>query len=157
MAGRRLGIDEHSYLKHFQFVTMVVDVDKHAVLHIGDDRSVETPASYFESLSIDERLAIEAIAMDMWDPYRRTVRDYVPDGDTKITFDKFHVMRHVIEAMDQVRRRQQRELRRRGDRRLTGTKFLWLKTTVVGTSPRRAGGNSVNRARARSSPLARGR
>jgi transposase len=130
MAGRRLGIDEHSYLKHFQFVTMVVGLDEQTVLHVADDRSAETLASYFEGLSIDERLAIEAIAMDMWDPYRRTVRDYVPDGDTKIVFDKFHVMRHVIEAMDQVRRREQRELRARGDRRLTGTKFLWLKTAV---------------------------
>src|SRR5439155_23136474 len=60
----------------------------------------------------------------------------VPDGDLKIVFDKFHVMRHVTEAMDQVRRREQREqreqreLRARGDRRLTGTKFLWLKTRV---------------------------
>jgi transposase len=130
MAGRRLGIDEHSYLKHFQFVTMVVDLDEQAVLHVADDRSADSLASYFDSLSNDERLAIEAIAMDMWDPYRRTVRDYVPDGDTKIVFDKFHVMRHVIEAMDQVRRREQRELRARGDRRLTGTKFLWLKTAV---------------------------
>ena len=130
VAGRRLGIDEHSYLKHFQFVTMVVDLDEQTVLHVADDRTAETLASYFESLSIEERLAIEAIAMDMWDPYRRTVRDYVPDGDLKIVFDKFHVMRHVIEAMDQVRRREQRELRARGDRRLTGTKFLWLKTKV---------------------------
>jgi transposase len=130
VAGRRLGIDEHSYLKHFQFVTMVVDLDEQTVLHVADDRSAETLASYFESLSIDERLAIEAIAMDMWDPYRRTVRDYVPDGDLKIVFDKFHVMRHVTEAMDQVRRREQRALRKRGDRRLTGTKFLWLKNQV---------------------------
>jgi transposase len=130
VAGRRLGIDEHSYLKHFQFVTMVVDLDEQTVLYVGDDRTAATLASYFESLSIEERLAIEAIAMDMWDPYRRTVRDYVPDGDLKIVFDKFHVMRHVIEAMDQVRRREQRELRARGDRRLTGTKFLWLKTKM---------------------------
>ena len=130
VAGRRLGIDEHSYLKHFQFVTMVVDLDEQTVLHVANDRTAETLASYFDDLSIEERLAIEAIAMDMWDPYRRTVRDYVPDGDLKIVFDKFHVMRHVIEAMDQVRRREQRELRARGDRRLTGTKFLWLKTRV---------------------------
>jgi len=130
VAGCRLGIDEHSYLKHFQFVTMVVDLDEQTVLHVADDRSAETLAGYFESLSIDERLAIEAIAMDMWDPYRRTVRDYVPDGDTKIVFDKFHVMRHVTEARDQVRRREQRALRKRGDRRLTGTKFLWLKNQV---------------------------
>jgi transposase len=132
MAGRYLGIDEHSYLKHFQFVTMVVNLEEQTVLHVADDRTAETLAGYFGGLSIEDRLAIEAIAMDMWDPYRKTVRDYVPDGDTKIVFDRFHVMRHVIEAMDQVRRRENRVLRQRGDRRLTGTKFLWLKTHVGG-------------------------
>jgi transposase len=131
-AGRYLGIDEHSYLKHFQFVTMVVNLEEQTVLHVADDRTAETLAGYFGGLSIEDRLAIEAIAMDMWDPYRKTVRDYVPDGDTKIVFDRFHVMRHVIEAMDQVRRRENRVLRQRGDRRLTGTKFLWLKTHVGG-------------------------
>jgi transposase len=130
VAGCRLGIDEHSYLRHFQFVTMVVDLTEQTVLHVADDRTAESLAGYFASLSLEERAAIEAIAMDMWDPYRKTVRDYVPDGASKIVFDKFHVMRHVIEAMDQVRRREQRELRARGDRRLTGTKFLWLKTDV---------------------------
>jgi transposase len=132
MAGRYLGIDEHSYLKHFQFVTMVVNLEEQTVLHVADDRTAETLAGYFGGLSIEDRLAIEAIAMDMWDPYRKTVRDYVPDGDTKIVFDRFHVMRHVTEAMDQVRRRENRVLRQRGDRRLTGTKFLWLKTRVGG-------------------------
>lgn len=39
-------------------------------------------------------------------------------------------MRHVIAAMDEVRRRQQREPSAHGDRRLTGTKFLWLKGDV---------------------------
>jgi transposase len=130
VAARYLGIAEHSYLKHFQFVTMVVDLEAQTVLHVADDRTAETLAGYFDGLSIEDRLAIEAIAMDMWDPYRRTVRDYVPDGDSKIVFDRFRVMRHVVEAMDQVRRRENRVLRQQGDRRLTGTKFLWLKTHV---------------------------
>jgi transposase len=65
--------------------------------------------------------------MDMWDPYLKTVRAYVPDADAKIVFDKFHVMRHAAEAVDAVRRREQKELAQRGDRRLTGTKYLWLK------------------------------
>lgn len=81
MAGRYLGIDEHSYLKHFQVVTMVVNLEEQTVLHVADDRTKDTLAGYFEALSIEDRLAIEAIAMDMWDPYRKTVRDYVPDGD----------------------------------------------------------------------------
>lgn len=127
VAGRRLGIDEHSYLRHFEFVTMVCDLDRQHVLHVADQRTAETLAPYFRSLTPEELSGIEAIAMDMWEPYRKTVRAYVPDADSKIVFDKFHVMRHVIEALDQVRRHEQRELRKRGDQRLTNTKFLWLK------------------------------
>ncbi len=130
VAGRRLGIDEHSYLKHFQFVTMVVDLDAQTVLHVADDRTAASLDTYFASLSLEERTAIEAIVMDMWEPYRKTVRTWVPDADAKLVFDRFHVMRHVMEAMDQVRRKEQRVLRKDGDRRLTGTKFLWLKTAV---------------------------
>ena len=128
VAGRRLGIDEHSYLRHFQFVTMVVDLDEQTVLHVADDRTAASLDAYFVGLSLEERTAIDAIAMDMWEPYRKTVRAHVPNADAKIVFDRFHVMRHVMEAMDQVRRKEQRVLRQRGDRRLTGTKFLWLKT-----------------------------
>ena len=130
VAGRRLGIDEHSYLKHFQFVTMVVNLDEQTVLHVADDRRAESLTDDFATRSLEERTAIEAIAMDMWEPYRTTVRTWVPDADAKIVFDRFHVMRHVLEAMDQVRRKEQRVLRKDGDRRLTGTKFLWLKTAV---------------------------
>ena len=130
VAGRRLGIDEHSYLKHFQFVTMVVDLDEQTVLHVADDRTATSLDAYFASLSLAERTAIEAIAMDMWEPYRTTVRAWVPDAHAKIVFDRFHVMRKVLEAMDQVRRKEQRVLKQRGDRCLTGTKFLWLKTAI---------------------------
>jgi len=127
VAGRRLGIDEHSYLRHFEFVTLVCDLDTQDVLYVADDRTAETLEPYFERLTPEERAGITAIAMDMWEPYRNTVRRYVPEADAKIVFDKFHVMRYVVEAVDQVRRREQRELRRRGDERLTHTKFLWLK------------------------------
>jgi transposase len=84
---------QHSYLKHCQFGTMVVDLERQTVLHVADDRAAETLAGCFDGLTIDERLAIEAVVTDRWDPYRRTVRDYVPDGDLKIVFDRFHVMR----------------------------------------------------------------
>lgn len=128
VAGRCLGIDEHSYLRRYQFVTMVVDLDTQTVLHVASDRTAESLAAYFGGLSLAERTAIDAIAMDMWEPYRKTVRAYVPDADTKIVYDRSHVMRLVMEAMDEVRRKEQRVLTQRGDRRLTGTKFLWLKT-----------------------------
>jgi transposase len=66
----------------------------------------------------------------MWEPYRLAVQAHVPNAAAKIVFDRFHVMRHVLEAMDQVRRNEQKERKQRGDQRLTGTKFLWLMTRV---------------------------
>jgi transposase len=125
-AGRRLGIDEHSYLRPYQFVTMVCDLDTQNILYVGDDRRADTLVPYFEGLTPEERAGITAIAMDMWDPYRKTVRAYVPDADRKIVFDRFHVMQQVLEAVDAVRRHEHKELVRQGDRRLTNTKYLWL-------------------------------
>ena len=130
VAGRRLGIDEHSYLKRHQYVTMVVDLDTKTVLHVADDRKATSLDAYFSGLTLAERTGIEAVAMDMWDPYRTSVRHWVPDADAKIVFDRFHVMGHVLEALDQVRRKEQQVLRKMGDRRLTGTKFLWLKSEI---------------------------
>ena len=123
----RIGIDEHSYLRGHDYVTMVTDLDRQTVLYVADDRTKHTLVGYFEQLTPQERASIQAIAVDMWDPYLHTIRAYVPDSASKIVFDKFHVMWHVSEALDRVRRREEKELRSRGDRRLTGTKFLWLK------------------------------
>lgn len=83
--------------------------------------------SYFAGLTAAERDAIAAIVMDMWEPYRKTVRDWVPDADAKIVFDKFHVLLHVNAAVDTVRKQEHRALVAAGDTRLTRTKYQWLK------------------------------
>jgi transposase len=126
-AAARIGIDEHSYLKPHQYVTMVVDLDRRIVLDVADDRRQETLEPYFQRLTPEERAGITAIAMDMWDPYLKTIRAWVPNAAQKVVFDKFHVMRMAAFAVDQVRAREQKALRARGDRRLTGTKYWWLK------------------------------
>jgi transposase len=130
-AAARIGIDEHSYLKPHQYVTMVVDLDRRIVLHVADDRRQETLEPYFQSLTPEQRAGITAIAMDMWDPYLKTIRAWVPNADQKVVFDKFHIMRLAAFAVDQVRAREQKELRARGDRRLTGTKYWWLKNPTT--------------------------
>ena len=126
VTGRRLGIHEHAYPRHHLYVTMVVDLEAQTVLHVADDRTAESLDAYFTALTMEERTAIEAIAMDMWEPFRKAILAHVPDAAGKIVHDRFHVMKHVREAMDHVRRKEQRVLIQRGDRRLTGTKFLWL-------------------------------
>lgn len=126
----RLGIDEKSFLKRHQYVSIVVDLDRARVLHVADDRKAESLVTYFTGLTDAERAGIVAIAMDMWEPYRKTVRAQVPDADAKIVYDKFHVLQHVSDAVDQVRKQEHRTLAAMGDTRLKGTKYAWLKNPI---------------------------
>ena len=123
----RIGIDEKSFLKRHQYVSLVVDLDEPRVLHVADDRRAESLVPYFQGLSEAERTGITAIAMDMWEPYRKTVREQVPDGEQKIVFDKFHVLQHVGVAVDTVRKAESRALAAEGDMTLKGTKYAWLR------------------------------
>ena len=63
----------------------------------------------------------------MWDPYERSIRAHLPQAEEKMVFDKFHVAKHLSEAVDKVRRTENKELQAEGDERLKGTKYDWLK------------------------------
>lgn len=130
----RIGIDEKSFLQRHQYVSIVVDLDEPRVLHVADDRRADSLAPYFQGLTALERNGIQAIAMDMWDPYRKTVREQVPDGEQKIVFDKFHVLQHVGVAVDTVRKAESRALAAEGDARLKGTKYAWLRNPASFTT-----------------------
>jgi transposase len=58
------------------------------------------PSMSFKQFSRKELSEIKAVAMDMWDPYIAATKAYVPDADRKIVFDRFHLMRHVLKAVD---------------------------------------------------------
>ncbi len=63
---------------------------------------------------------------DMWEPFVASTAELVPDGRSKIVFDRFHVMKHMTEAVDAVRRWEHRRLQAEGDETLKKTKYLWL-------------------------------
>ncbi|MGH2609536.1 MAG: ISL3 family transposase [Tepidiformaceae bacterium] len=73
-----------------------------------------------------QRAGIAAVAMDMWEPYVQSVLTYLPDGARKIVFDRFHIMGHMGDAVDMVRKQEHRALQAAGDETLTGSKYLWL-------------------------------
>jgi transposase len=56
----------------------------------------------------------------------QSTRAALPEAGAKIVFDKFHVVKHLHDAVDKVRRAEHRALKRGGDERLTGSKYLWL-------------------------------
>jgi transposase len=121
-----LGVDETAYQKRHEYVTVVLDRVAGTVAHVADDRRRESLETFLSAHPAAARAAVETVAMDMWAPYIAAVVAQIPGAAEKICFDKFHVAQHLGEAVDRVRRAEQRELRAAGDTRLTGTKYLWL-------------------------------
>ena len=125
-APRRLGVDETSFQKRRQYVTVVADLEQGIVHHVADGHGQEALASYYESWTSEELAQIEMVAMDMGGPYIAATLSALPGGQDKIAFDKFHVAMHLGAAVDRVRREENRALREQGDDTLKGTKHLWL-------------------------------
>jgi len=121
-----LGVDERAIAKHHKYLTVVADLDRSRVLYLAEDRKEESLDGFWPTLSPAQQEGIQAIAMDMWEPYIQSTREHLEDAATKIVFDKFHIEKHLHEAVDKVRKAEHRALRKADDDRLTGTKYLWL-------------------------------
>jgi transposase len=123
---KKLGLDEKAIAKGQTYLTITCDLERGTVEHLADGRTQESAAEYFSTFTESELSSVEAVAMDMWPPFFQVVSWAVPDAATKIVFDPFHVVSHATKAVDLVRRRESRELTTEGDRRLVGSKYLWL-------------------------------
>lgn len=123
-----LGVDEKSFQKGHEYVTVVCDLCKPArVLAVGDGRGRASLDEFYKGLKEDQRSGIQGVAMDMWGPYISSTLEHVPGAADKIVFDKFHIVAHLKKAVDDVRKAEHRRLRALGDETLTGTKYVWLK------------------------------
>ena len=129
IAPTRIGVDETSFQKRHEYVTVVTDHDSGNVLYVADDRKKESLDGFFDMLEPSQLLEIESVSMDMWQPYISVVKENLHRADEKICFDKFHVAKHLGDAVDKVRRREQRKLIADGDRSLVGTKYTWLRNS----------------------------
>ncbi|MEZ0228736.1 MAG: ISL3 family transposase [Planctomycetota bacterium] len=121
-----IGVDEKAAAKGHVYVTIVCDLERGTVEGISDGRKKEDLDRYFAQFTEEERKGVEAVALDMWDPYIASVVENIPDGRNKIVFDRFHVMKNMGEAVNNVRKGEHRELRAEGDETLVGSKYLWL-------------------------------
>jgi len=123
----RIGVDETSFQKRHEYVTVVTDLDSTDVLYVADNRTTDSLEGLFEELEPHGMLSLEVVSMDMWQPYISAFERTLPDAERKICFDKFHVAKHLGEAVDKVRRQEQREQLSEGDRSLVGTEYTWLR------------------------------
>jgi transposase len=125
-APRQLGVDEKSLSKGQRYATVACDLEHGHVIDLAEGRTMDSLLSCLGRFSVDDLANVEAIAMDMWEPYAQFLRSVVDDADDKIVFDRFHIVGHINDAVDLVRRKENKVLRAEGDDRLVGTKHLWL-------------------------------
>jgi len=123
---RIMGIDEKAIAKGQRYVTMVNDLEEGVVLEVAEDRTKQSLLRCLGHFSFDDLAKVEAVAMDMWQPFVSTIRAVVEGADGKIVYDRFHIVAHMNEAVDKVRRGENRQLRSEGDDRLVGSKHMWL-------------------------------
>jgi len=122
-----IGVDEKSFRKGHKYMTVVNDIPRGRVLFVAEDRKKSSLDGFWPTLSAEQREGILGVATDMWEPYIQSIHGHLPDATDKIVFDKFHVAKHLSEAVDEVRRTEHKELRAVGDEQLKGTKYDWLK------------------------------
>ena len=123
---RRIGIDEKQVLSGHRYITLVYDLDTAKVVWMGEDRTEATLDRFFESLSKEVLGQIECITMDMWKPYRASCRRWIAGADEKTVLDRFHLERHLNNALNDVRKQEARDLAASGSQLLKKTKFDWL-------------------------------
>jgi len=121
-----LGVDEKAVARRHQYVTLVCDLNRGTVEYLAENREKTSLDAYYASLSKRQLAGIQAVAMDMWDPYIASTKAHVPNGEKKIVFDRFHIMQHMNEAVDAVRKEENRLLLEADIDILKGTKYLWL-------------------------------
>jgi len=120
-----LGIDEVSLRKGHTYRIVVSDLDRlRPIWFGGKDRSEASLDLFFEWLGPKKSQRIRLAVMDMWKAFRNSTRKHAPQ--VAILFDKFHVMRHLNEALDKVRKREYARVSEKDRRFIKGQKYTLL-------------------------------
>ena len=126
---RLLAVDEIALRKGHNYMTVVIDYETGRVVWMGRGRSKETLAGFFAEMTEDQRASIEAVAMDMWEPYIQAVGEALPQA--KIVFDLFHVVSAYGKVIDRVRISELSKATLSQRALLRGTKYLLLRRHVT--------------------------
>lgn len=102
-APRVIGVDEIAIRKGHDYRIIVSDLERERPIWVGGfGRGEEDLDIFFDELGVQKAKRIKLAAMDMWKPFRKSVKKHVPAA--RIIYDKFHIMRHLSDALDKVRR-----------------------------------------------------
>jgi transposase len=115
---RVIGVDEISIKKRHVYRIVVSDLDqRRAIWFGGEGRAEKDMDMFFAFLGEENSQKIRLAVMDMWKPFRHSTQAHAPQ--VAILFDKFHVLRHLGEALDKIRKAEYA--------RITGPKRKFIK------------------------------
>ena len=122
---RVIGIDEISIRKRHTYRIVVSDLDRGRPIWFGgEDRSEQSMDQFYRWLGDTKSGRLRLALMDMWTPFRNATVARAPNS--ALLFDKFHVRRHLGEALDQVRKSEYARLSGRERRYIRGQKYTRL-------------------------------
>ena len=129
LAGRQeqpcahIGVDETSFRKRHDYVTIVSDAQAGTVLYVGQDRTKAALAQWYTRLTSEQLESIKSVSMDRGPAYINATLEHVPGARQKVAFDRFHVTQCLNTAVDQGRRQEHRALMKQGLHDLKGTRY----------------------------------
>jgi transposase len=120
-----LMIDEIAVRRGHRYMTVVADYFSGRVIWMGRNRDKKTLGKFFATMTREQKDAIEAVAMDMWEPFINRVKHHCPQA--KIVFDFFHVVQSFGKVIDKVRRDEYHQATEEDRKVLKGSRYLLLK------------------------------
>lgn len=120
---KTIGIDEVSYHKGHKYATLVYDLDRSCVVWVGQGKGRETIDQFFnEALSDDQKARIQNACCDMSQAYIGAIEAHCPNAT--LVLDRFHIVKALNEAVDEVRKEQWREASQADRKALKGMRWL---------------------------------
>ena len=120
-----IGIDELSIRKRHTYRIVVSDLMRErAIWFGGTDRKEASLDEFYRFLAENKAKRVRLAVMDMWKAFRNSTARNAPQA--AILFDKFHIMRHLGEALDKIRKREYHRLSGRDRRYIKGQKYTLL-------------------------------
>jgi transposase len=125
---RRVGLDEKSFMRGQSYISLLNDLDGARVLEVAIGRDEAATEWLWDSLSEEQRRRIEAVAMDMAGAFKKVTEKAAPQAD--IVHDKFHIVGHLNDSVNEVRRAEHKNLMTRGDDTLKGARWLFVMNSL---------------------------
>jgi transposase len=124
-APRVIGVDEIAIRKGHDYRIVVSDLDRGRPIWVGGRGHTEEDLDlFFKALGERKTRRIKLVAMDMWKPFFHSAKKNVPT--VQIVYDKFHIMRHLGDALDQVRRSEYHRLTGKDRSYIKGQRYTLL-------------------------------